>query len=67
MKTLVTLLGLNLFLLALPVLLLLAPRYASEDEQWLLSVAFWPCFPLSALLWYCVVRAIILSWRSRRA
>jgi hypothetical protein len=56
LKFLLTMLGVNAFILLNPFLLLAAAWYGSEDERWLMSIAFWVCLPFTVWMWYLIVR-----------
>lgn len=55
---LLTFLGVNVVILAWPFLML-AARWGSEDEQWLIRTASPFVLPFTVLLWCIMIRA----WR----
>lgn len=56
MRFLLTMIGVNAFILTMPLLLLAAAFYGSEDEQWLMGIAFWVTAPFTIALWYILIR-----------
>jgi len=56
MRFMLKLLGVNLFILLNPFLLLAASIWGTEDEQWLMSIAFWVCLPFTIWMWYIILR-----------
>jgi hypothetical protein len=63
MGFLLELLCANLFVLCAPFLLLAAALWGTADEQEFMRVAFWVAFPLTAWMWYLILRI----WRRQHA
>lgn len=62
MAFLLKMVAVNEFILLMPLLLVAASIWGTEDEQWLMRIAFWVTFPFTVILW-----AIILhTWRKTR-
>lgn len=56
LKWLLNLLAINAFILLMPLLLIASVFWGSEDEQWLMRIAFWVTFPFTVWMWYLIVR-----------
>ncbi len=56
MRFLLTMVGVNAFIVLNPFLLLAASIWGSEDEQWLMGVAFWVALPFTVWSWYLIIR-----------
>ena len=55
-KFLLVLIGVNLFIMFAPFILLHAAFYGNEDEQELMRWAFWVAMPLTTFFWYVGLR-----------
>jgi hypothetical protein len=62
MPFLLVLLVVNLFILLNPLLLVAVSIWGTEDEQWLMGIAFRVCLPFTVWMWYLIVR----FWRRCR-
>jgi len=63
MQFLLVLIGVNLFALLSPFLLIAAVFWGTVDDQEFMRVAFWVVSPLTAFLWYCCLRLFVSFWR----
>ena len=59
MQFLIAFVGVNLFALVSPILLLCAVQWGSADEQEFMRYAFWIVSPLTVFLWYCVLHVCV--------
>jgi hypothetical protein len=55
--------GVNLFALLSPFLLVAAALWGTADEQEFMRYAFWVAFPLTVFLWYCVLHVAVAGIR----
>jgi len=62
-KLLLVLIGVNLFIMFAPFILLHAAFYGNEDEQELMRWAFWVAMPFTTFLWYVGLRLFTSFWR----
>jgi hypothetical protein len=60
---LIGLIGVNLFALFAPFLLIAAAIWGSADEQEFMRVAFWVVSPLTVFFWYCGLHIFVSFWR----
>jgi len=62
-KVLIALIGVNLFILFAPFILLHAAFFGNADEQELMRWAFWAAFPFTATFWCMGLRLFTSFWR----
>jgi uncharacterized RDD family membrane protein YckC len=60
---LIGLIGVNLFILFAPFILLHAAFFGNEDEQEIMRWAFWVAFPFTVCFWYMGLRLFLSFWR----
>ena len=60
---LVAVIGVNLFILLSPFILLYAAFCGSADEQELMRWAFWVAMPFTTFFWYVGLRLVTSFWR----
>jgi len=64
MAFLLKMVAVNVFLLLKPLLLIAAAIWGSEDEQWLMRIAFWVTLPFTCAVWAIILHAWRKSCRS---
>lgn len=64
MRSLLNFLALNAFILLLPLFCFAAWLRGSEDERWLMKVAFCVLSPFCACLWYILLSHLVFRRRS---
>jgi len=61
-KVLITLIGVNLFILFAPFILLHAAFFGNVDEQEIMRWAFWVAFPFTVTFWYMGLHLFTSFW-----
>jgi hypothetical protein len=64
LRSLLNFLALNAFILLLPLFCFAAWQWGSEDERWLMKVAFCVPSPFCACLWYILLFHLAFRRRS---
>lgn len=62
-RFLLVLIGVNLFIVFAPFILLHAAFYGNKDEQEFMRWAFWGAFPFTVFFWYVGLRLVTSFWR----
>ena len=65
MSFILVLVGVNLFILLAPFLLIAAALWGTADDQEFMRIAFWVAFPFTVWLWCIILRGAWRLWHGK--